>query len=424
MSVLTEGPSAAEPGHAKRLDRRRLMWLADVLAVALAVSLPWSTSATGILAGLWLLALVPTLDVAGVRRELATPAGGLPVLLWTLGLIGMLWAFDVPLKERLDGFSAYHKLLVIPLLMAQFRRSERASWAMGGFVLSCCALLAVSCLSMMLPHVPWRMKAPGIPVKDYISQGSVFAACVFFILAFALRALLQRRLATAAGLVALIAVFLIDIEIAVNSRTVLAVIPVLFVLFAFKHLPWKSAAALTATAVVVGGLALSHATNVRSNFSEAVNEALHFDPKGAATRVGERLVYWTKSVGFVLEAPLIGHGTGSVRSLFRRAVEGQAGMRSEVTPNPHNQTLAVAVQLGAVGTVALFAMWMAHLWLFRGAGLAAWAGLVVVSGNLVGSLFNSHLFDFTQGWGYALGMGIAAGAVMRQQTAGGSATPC
>jgi O-antigen ligase len=58
-------------------------------------------------------------------------------------------------------------------------------------------------------------------------------------------------------------------------------------------------------------------------------------------------------------------------------------------------------------------MWLAHAALFRGGGLAAWAGLVVVTQNVVGSLFNSHLFDFTQGWGYVIGVGVAAGAMLK-----------
>ena len=42
-------------------SRKRLATVADVLAVAIAVSLPWSTSATAILVGLWFFALVPVL---------------------------------------------------------------------------------------------------------------------------------------------------------------------------------------------------------------------------------------------------------------------------------------------------------------------------------------------------------------------------
>ena len=57
----------------------RLGQIADGLAAAVAVSLPWSTSATSILIVLWIMAVVPTLDVASVRREVMSPAGGLPV---------------------------------------------------------------------------------------------------------------------------------------------------------------------------------------------------------------------------------------------------------------------------------------------------------------------------------------------------------
>ena len=43
----------------------------------------------------------------------------------------MLWA-DVSFKERLRGIDSFLKLLTIPLLMIQFRRSDRAIWALGG----------------------------------------------------------------------------------------------------------------------------------------------------------------------------------------------------------------------------------------------------------------------------------------------------
>ena len=60
-------------------------------------------------------------------------------------------------------------------------------------------------------------------------------------------------------------------------------------------------------------------------------------------------------------------------------------------------------------------MWIAHLLLFRGGGLAAWIGLVIVVQNIVGSLFNSHLFDFLQGWTYVFGVGVAGGMVLKRR---------
>ena len=87
----------------------------------------------------------------------------------------------------------------------------------------------------------------------------------------------------------------------------------------------------------------------------------------------------------------------------------------EVIGNPHNQTLNVAVQWGVIGIVVLYAMWLLHLLLFRGEGLAAWIGLLVVVQNIFSSLFNSHVFDFHEGWMYVLGVGVAGGMVLTER---------
>src|SRR5688572_1680537 len=92
--------------------RVRLEPVADWLAVGVAVAMPWSISISQILTVAWLVALIPTLDARSMRRELQSPAGALPALLWLLALIGMFWA-DVPWRERLAGFEGFHKLLVI-----------------------------------------------------------------------------------------------------------------------------------------------------------------------------------------------------------------------------------------------------------------------------------------------------------------------
>ena len=108
--------------------------------------------------------------------------------------------------------------------------------------------------------------------------------------------------------------------------------------------------------------------------------------------------------------------------LFEHAAVGQNGAAAEVIGNPHNQTLNVAVQWGTVGVALLYAMWLVHLLLFRGDGLANWVGLLVVVQNMVSSLFNSHLFDFHEGWMYVLGVGIAGGMTMRARR-GDAAVP-
>jgi O-antigen ligase len=70
------------------------------------------------------------------------------------------------------------------------------------------------------------------------------------------------------------------------------------------------------------------------------------------------------------------------------------------------------VQWGAIGVVLLYAMWIAHWLLFRGEDLAAWIGSLVVLQNVLTSIFNSHLFDFQEGWIYVLGVGVGVAGGM------------
>jgi hypothetical protein len=63
-------------------------------------------------------------------------------------------------------------------------------------------------------------------------------------------------------------------------------------------------------------------------------------------------------------------------------------------------------------------MWFAHFSLFRGEGLTAWIRPIVVL--LFSSLFNSHLFDFHEGWIYVLGVGVAGGMVLRARSGDGN----
>jgi O-antigen ligase len=115
----------------------------------------------------------------------------------------------------------------------------------------------------------------------------------------------------------------------------------------------------------------------------------------------------------IAEAPLLGHGTGSIPEQFRRSATGQTGLATQALHNPHNQIFAVAIELGLIGTAILIAMWIAHVRLFIGVSLPTAVGLMVVIQNIVSSLFNSHLFDFTHGWLYVWGVGVIGGMVLR-----------
>ena len=395
-------------------DRARLARAADGLAVAAVASMPWSTSATSALIVLWLVAVVPTLDWPAVRRELWTAAGGLPVLFWLLGAIGMLWA-DVPWQERLGGLDSFHRFLLIPLLLAQFRRSGNGRWVAIGFLASCAVLLVASYI-----HAVWRtwhpspfpmIFIPGIPVKDYILQSGEFQICTFGLGFAAVEAWRSGRPRLALGLALLAGAFLVNIVYIATGRTIIVVMPVLLALFGLRLFGWKGVFGVVAAGAAIAAIFWASSPYLRDRVLHAVREVQLYQTENADTSSGERLEMWKKSLRFVAAAPVLGHGTGSIEQQFR-ASAGDSGMSAIISNNPHQQTLTVAIQLGLVGVAVMFAMWVAHLALFRGGGLIAWTGLVVVVQNVVSSLFNSHLFDFNQGWLYVFGVGVLGGIVL------------
>lgn len=396
-------------------DRVRWMRMADWLAVGVAISLPWSTTATGILITLWLVAVLPTLDVSELRRELKTAAGFLPVLLWLLAAVGMLWA-DVTWAERIGGLGKFHRLLLIPLLLAHFRRSENGVWVLYGFFVSVLVLLVASFGLALIPGLPWRgMHQAGVPTKDYIFQSANFLLCAFALLGCACAAARVRRWRRAASFVALAILFLANIFFIVTSRTALLVAPVLLLLLGWREFGWKGLVGAGLLGCVFGGTIWLGSPYLRERLITSVTEFQAYRAREATNSTSLHLEFLRKSLSFVEAAPIIGHGTGSIPEQFRNAALGQAGVASVSSENPHNQIFAVAIQLGLAGTIVLLAMWIAHLALFHGGGLIAWFGMSVVVQNVVSSLFNSHLFDFTSGWLYVFGVGVVGGMVLRKR---------
>ena len=396
---------------ANRFDLARL---ADWSAIALAVSLPWSTSATGILAVLWAIALIPTLDWRELKRDLMTATSGLPVLLFALGALGMAWA-DVSFGERVHGLDPFAKLLVIPLLFAQFRRSELGACVFAGYLASCTLLLVVSTVVGLLPvnslvHLQWDR----VLVKNAATQSGEFVTCIFGLLYFATNLRDRARRPVAIASIVLALCLLANIVYVALSRTALVTIVVLAIAFGLKRLSGKASLIFFAGAIAIGVVAWVSSPYLRTRTTAIWTEVQKYEANDKANSSGERIEFNRKSLIFIGEAPVFGHGTGTIAELFRRASVGQTGSAASETSNPHNQTFAVAIQLGLIGAAVLWAMWIAHLLLFRGNGLAEWIGLVVVVQNIVGSVFNSHLFDFVQGWVYVVGVGVAGGMALKR----------
>jgi O-antigen ligase len=193
----------------------------------------------------------------------------------------------------------------------------------------------------------------------------------------------------------------------------------LLILFGLQRFGAKGTLVMTIAGVLFAAAIFASSSYLRDRALGVIGEIQRYHSNSARecnregicndVSAGYRLAFWKKSVAFVAEAPLLGHGTGSIPILFRRAASGEAGIDSAVTGNPHNQTLEIAVQFGLVGVVVLYALWMAHFVMVGGNSLVGWLGQGLVLQTVVGAMFLSYLFDFSTGWLYVLGAGVLGG---------------
>ena len=392
-------------------------WLTtvDICAVLVALSLPWSTSLVAIFGAALLITRIPFLDVRSFLQLLKQPICLAPIALFLLACVGTLWS-DASWATRLHAINPTVKLLMLPVLFYHFQRSERGLWVFVAFLISCSLLAVMSWVVLFHPELTLRIvdPEPGIFVKSHIQQGQEFTLCAVA-LAFPFIASLRTRKFEIAALLAAIALnLLVNMAFVTVSRTALVTMPIMLAVFGLLHLRRRTNLIIFSALIVAAIAAWAVSPRLQARISSFARDYRIYKEDNQPSSIGSRLEYWEKSLRFFVEAPIIGHGSGSTRGLFEQAATAPAVLAGgQVVSNPHNQILNVAVQWGVIGIAVLAALWTVHLRLFRGETLASWIGLLVVVQNIFTSLFNSHLFDFHEGWMYVLGVGVAGGMVLK-----------
>jgi O-antigen ligase len=409
--------------------RDRALWtaIADVFAILAALSLPWSTTLVAIFVPCWLGAVALVMDYRAYVQSLKWPICFLPFALIGLALVGTLWS-DAAWGARLYAVGPTLKLLVLPALFYHFERSSRGMWVFSAFLVSCTLLMLMSWVVVVDPSftlkTPGEAGGRGIFVKNYIDQSQEFALCAVALVYPTISLLRVRQMWQALALAAISLGFIVNMMFVIVSRTAMVTMPIMLAVFALLHLKWRTGVMIFGALALMAGLAFAASPQLRQTTDSFFTDYSLYKTQNIPTSIGMRLEFWRKSLLFFAEAPVVGHGTGSTHGLFERAATGDRhNVSSQVIGNPHNQTLNVAVQWGMIGVAILYAMWLAHLLLFRGEGFVAWIGLLVVVQNILTSLFNSHLFDFHEGWMYVLGVGIAGGMTIASKRRNVQADP-
>ena len=228
------------------------------------------------------------------------------------------------------------------------------------FLVSCVLLMAMSWIVAFYPSLSLKTFDPqrGIFVKNYIDQSQEFALCAVALAYPVIMLLRERRIRLALLLGAIALSLVVNMAFVIVSRTAMVTMPIMLAVFALLHLKWRTNVVIACAVMALAALAWAASPQLRWTTETFFRDYQLYKEKNIPTSIGLRLEYWQKSLRLFAEAPVIGHGTGSTRGLFEQAAAGQVGAAAEVVGNPHNQTLNIAVQWGAVGIVVLYAMWL------------------------------------------------------------------
>ncbi len=409
--------------------RTSRLWFAgaDVLAMLLAAVLPWSTTAFAIFLGSLLAIICGSLDIRLFVRSVNRAPSVICITLFILAAAGVFWS-EAGFSAGIHALSPLVKFLVLPLLLYYFEISKRGTWVLGAFLISCFLLMIDSWVITFEPSLAFKTGRCcggdyGVSVRNYIDQSQEFAICLVGLASAALFCV-QRKMWKVSALLCVTAMaFAANLIFVVVSRTAIISIPIMFIVLAWRHGRMRSILSVIGIGGVVIVAAWLASPHLRTRVFSAYSQFQEYRDYDVPSSVGKRLEFWRKSLGFVRDAPLLGHGTGSALKLFEEAAVGQSGVAAEVVANPHNQTFSVAVQWGIAGLIVLYALWFFHLRMFLADGFVAELGIILIVQNMIGSLFNSHLFDFTEGWLYVLGVGVTGGILAKRHAADKAESP-
>ena len=248
----------------------------------------------------------------------------------------------------------------------------------------------------------------GMPIiSSSLTQGALMAWLAFWLLHY-------HRKTGMNGILALLALVLVNLFFLVDSSTGVVLVLSLGLLFGLQTMRRAKLAVMTGGLIVVVAFAFAVSPMFRTATQEdvkAVQEILN--GKTTFTPTGERLQFYRNSLTLFSQAPVLGHGTGRFHEKYAEHV---AGTKQVVTSNPHNEYLMVGVQSGLVGlgvlVALLWALWRAAS---RWEGMDRWLAQGMVVWLSVGCCFNSFILDSREGMLFALLAGVYGAAPTAQK---------
>ena len=186
-----------------------------------------------------------------------------------------------------------------------------------GFLASATSLLLTSFAFALIPVLDVHGNFYGVPVKDYILQSDEFLICGFALLGAAGEFGIRHKWRDALKLFVIAIFFLVNLAFVFASRTALLVAPFLVVALGWRLSGVKGILAACLIATVLAPVLWLSSPHLRDFTLQLVADVRDYLKSDAVTSSGLHLEFLRKSIGIIEDAPLIGHGTGTIPEQFR-----------------------------------------------------------------------------------------------------------
>ncbi len=383
---------------------------ARACAIALGFAIPISAALDNVLLAAILALWLASVDYRAKLALLSRHRVALAALsLFGLFVIGLAWG-EHDTAVGLHMLGKYIDLAFVPIFVTLFQTERDRRRAL-------LALAAALVLTLTLSYLMWigivasGTFAIGYPgdlwvFKKSLTQNILMAFGAFLFAHFALHAQSSRSRILWSALALLAAV---NVLVLVPGRTGQLILAVLAVYFAYSARRWRGALfATSGIAIVVAALALGLAP-ANSRLMMTLEDWNKWQPdhaaQASASTLWLRLEFYRNSLAIIRDHPVIGVGTGG----FAKAYAGRVAWTDMTdSVNPHNEYMNIAIQLGAVGLVALlylfYCQWRLAPELPTAFESHLARGLIITIA--LGCLFNSLLMDHVEGLFFAWAAGV------------------
>jgi O-antigen ligase len=382
--------------------RERVLNAGSLLTVFFFVAIYFSTALA--LIGSILVALAWLLS--GAFKSLPDTIKKNPVAAWSLVLyacffVGLAYG-NVSPEWMGEMLKKYRELLFIPVLLPLLSAQRHRDRAWRAFLIASVISLAISYL--MSFGIIDTDPGHGPSLKSRITHGIFIGFFAFYCLHKSLDGRQFARLYLPLFLIAIFNVFFV-----VEGRTGQLITLVLILLFAWQRFGLKARLLTGAALVIFLGIFLGFSDKAARIYEgmENTHAYLQETPGQTDSSMGQRYTFWKYSAKLIAEKPLFGHGTGSFAQEYARVAQGEQFLAQ----HPHNEFLFIGVQLGLFGLIPYLGFLGSQFCESRRLpDREKWLAQGLLISLLITSLFNTPIYDHTEGHWFVVMMALCFAA--------------